>query len=144
MSINIYGSSVTRLFRGPYKRTQTAYLGGAAVDKAPRQTREKKSLVDCGSSTAAPQQTSVPKQTRLSTSAPSPLVYSGTLYIAAAVDEPCLLWLVYCGHSSYIYCHRRRAAAAPQLAVVGKIQLAEAPQFESFYTVPLFRGILAV
>ena len=25
----------------------------------------------------------------------------------------------------------------PQLAVVGKIQLAEVPQFESFYTVPL-------
>ena len=33
-------------------------------------------------------------------------------------------------------CRSRGAAAAPKLDVVGKIFLAEAPVFESFYTVP--------
>ena len=39
--------------------------------------------------------------------------------------------------------HSRRDVAAPQLAVVGKILLAEAPQFETFYTSP-FKELLEI
>ena len=65
---------------------------------------------------------------------------------------PCVLWLVYCGTLLSMCRSGIRAAmaavnerllsplstAVPQLAMAGKIQLAEALQFESFYTVPIF------
>ena len=55
----------------------------------------------------------------------------------AAVEERLLRRLVYCVFSSTAAPHSRsrRDTVLPQLAIAGKIQLAEAPQFESFFTI---------
>ena len=98
-----------------------AYFGGTAIEETPKQQRNLSHL--------------------LQHPPPYPLVYSGTLkhrHIrrGAAVDEGRHL------PSSTVapgllrqpnYC-----SAAAKVAMVGKIQLTNVPQFESFYTVPIF------
>ena len=111
--------------------TYFGYIQGAVVDEVPQQTR-----VDISSTVWH-------------------LFYFGTLqlqlYIAAAVDKPHQMRDSLSPSSTAARLHWAQqlyispqqtsccgAAAALQLAVVSKIQLAQGPQFESFYTVPHF------
>ena len=117
------------LFLGPYKRTQTAvllfYLGGAAVGEMRQQTRF---IVVSPTAAAA-----VDDSNSLSSAATGllrQLVYCGALKLQLLLCLSLSLFL-----SSWI-----DDLQLPKLAIAGRIQLAEVPQFESFYTVPLFWG----
>ena len=126
--------------KGPYKRTLiaalNAYPGGTMLHKQLGQTVEKRSFL----STQPPR---LPR--RRYDEDLFKLVYPGAGVDEAGVDEagqtswkrsssstpaPCLPWL------------RAGSTPTPALAVIGKIQLANAPQYKSFYTVSKERNVV--